>query len=200
MRPSGSEQTLELAPRARSSKPRRKSARRAIRMHSEADAAPARHRWSPERSKWTRTSRCATPTRTPARVLATPDGPAQRLLAQDHRPERVHRSLPSFPGMLSEPPGADPYAGGVGGGQGEPGLYPIRCGGGRNRPVGNAARAKRLPPTLPRPTLSHKSRFCLSPGMRRGRTACSRSTKSGQRIGPASVGATGGNQKLLMRD
>jgi hypothetical protein len=29
--------------------------------------------------------------------------------------------------MLSEPPGADPHAGWCGRGQGEPGLYPIRC-------------------------------------------------------------------------
>jgi RNA-directed DNA polymerase len=39
--------------------------------------------------------------------------------------KRVHRSLPSFPGMLSEPPGADPHAGWCGRGQGEPGLNPI---------------------------------------------------------------------------
>ncbi len=31
--------------------------------------------------------------------------------------------------MLSEPPGADPHAGWCGRGQGEPGLYPILCGG-----------------------------------------------------------------------
>ena len=55
----------------------------------------------------------------------------ERLLAQDHRPERVPRSLPPFPGMLSEPPGADPHAGWCGRGQGKPGLYPIRGGGGR---------------------------------------------------------------------
>src|SRR5438067_10569431 len=59
------------------------------------------------------------------RVLATPKGIAERLLAQDHGPERVHRSLPTFPGMLSEPPGADPHAGWCGRGQGEPGPYPI---------------------------------------------------------------------------
>ena len=66
------------------------------------------------------------------RVLAAPDRPAQRLLAQDHGPERVHRSLPPFPGMLSEPPGADPHAGWCGRGQGEPGPYPIRPATGRN--------------------------------------------------------------------
>ena len=59
-------------------------------------------------------------------ILATPTGAAERLLAQDHRPERVPRSLPPFPGMLSEPPGADPHAGWCGRGQGEPGPYPIR--------------------------------------------------------------------------
>src|SRR5450755_3698149 len=58
------------------------------------------------------------------RVLATPKSPAERLLAQDHGPERVHRTLPPFPGMLSEPPGADPHAGWCGRGQGKPGLYP----------------------------------------------------------------------------
>src|SRR5205807_3074931 len=58
------------------------------------------------------------------RILATPTGPAERLLAHDRWPERVHRPLPPFPGMLSEPPGADPHAGWCGRGQGEPGLYP----------------------------------------------------------------------------
>ena len=62
------------------------------------------------------------------RVLATPTRAAERLLAQDHGPERFHRPLPPFPGMLSEPPGADPHAGWCGRGQGEPGLYPIRIG------------------------------------------------------------------------
>jgi hypothetical protein len=53
--------------------------------------------------------------------------------------------------MLSEPPGADPHAGWCGRGQGEPGLYPIRCGGGRKPgPVGpaRAAQSGRLSPTL----------------------------------------------------
>ena len=59
------------------------------------------------------------------RVLATPTSTAELLLAQDHGPERVHRSVPPFPGMLSEPPGAAPHAGWCGRGQGEPGLYPI---------------------------------------------------------------------------
>ena len=49
----------------------------------------------------------------------------ERLLAQDRWSERVHRSLPPCPGMLSEPPGADPHAGWCGRGQGEPGLYPM---------------------------------------------------------------------------
>src|SRR4029453_4108584 len=49
------------------------------------------------------------------RLLATPDRPTQRLLAQDHRPEGVPRPLPPPPGMLSEPPGADRTPGGVGG-------------------------------------------------------------------------------------
>ena len=62
--------------------------------------------------------------------------PLQRALPnaywhQSTRPERVHRPLPPSPGMLSEPPGADPHAGWCGRGQGKPGLYPIRCGGGR---------------------------------------------------------------------
>ena len=69
------------------------------------------------------------------RILATPTRAAQHLLAQDHRPERVHRPLPPLPGMLSEPPGADPHAGWCGRGQGEPGLYPIlRAPGGENCP------------------------------------------------------------------
>jgi hypothetical protein len=41
--------------------------------------------------------------------------PAQRLLAHDHRPDGIRRPVPSFPGMLSEPPGADPHAGWCGG-------------------------------------------------------------------------------------
>src|SRR5215831_14442002 len=73
------------------------------------------------------------------RVLAAPDRAAERLLAQDTRPERVHRSLPSFPGMLSEPPGADPHAGWCGRGQGEPGLYPIRRAGRGNGPAATPA-------------------------------------------------------------
>src|SRR5919109_3911688 len=86
------------------------------------------------------------------RVLATPDRPAQRLLAQDHGPEGVHRSLPPFPGMLSEPPGADPHAGWCGRGQGEPGLYPIRCGGGRRRgAAGRPAPRAVVPPADPTP-------------------------------------------------
>ena len=32
------------------------------------------------------------------RRLSTPDRPAERLLAQDHGPERIHRSLPPFQG------------------------------------------------------------------------------------------------------
>ena len=62
-------------------------------------------------------------------LLAAPDRPTQRLLAQDHGPERIHHPLPPCPGMLSEPPGADPHAGWCGRGQGKPGLYPIPCGG-----------------------------------------------------------------------
>ena len=50
--------------------------------------------------------------------------PAQRLLGQS-RPARVPRSLPPLPGMLSEPPGADPHAGWCGGRRGELGAYPI---------------------------------------------------------------------------
>jgi group II intron maturase/reverse transcriptase-like protein len=65
------------------------------------------------------------------RLLATPNRPAQRLLAQDHRPEGVPRPVPPPPGMLSAPPGADPHAGWCGKGQGEPDPYPIRSGGGR---------------------------------------------------------------------
>ena len=61
-------------------------------------------------------------------VLATPKSTAKRLLAQDHGPKRIHRSLPTLPGMLSEPPGADPHAGWCGRGQGKPGLYPISVG------------------------------------------------------------------------
>ena len=73
------------------------------------------------------------------RVLATPTRAAERLLAQDHGPERVHRPLPPFPGMLSEPPGADPHAGWCGRGQGEPGLYPIRRAGRGNGPAATPA-------------------------------------------------------------
>jgi len=57
--------------------------------------------------------------------LAAPTSPAKRLLARVTRPEGIPRSLPRFPGMLSEPPGADPHAGWCGRGQGKPGLYPI---------------------------------------------------------------------------
>ena len=59
------------------------------------------------------------------RILAAPTSPAKRLLAQVTWPERIPRPLPRFPGMLSEPPGADPHAGWCGRGQGKPGLYPI---------------------------------------------------------------------------
>src|SRR4051812_32779372 len=76
------------------------------------------------------------------RVLATPESPAQRLLAQDHRPERIPRPVPSLPGMLSEPPGADPHAGWCGRGQGEPGPYPIlRAPGGETPPGDSPDRA-----------------------------------------------------------
>jgi hypothetical protein len=67
------------------------------------------------------------------RVLAAPDRAAECPLAQDTRPEGVHRCLPSFPGMLSEPPKAYPHAGWCGRGQGEPGLYPIRRAAGGNQ-------------------------------------------------------------------
>ncbi|MCA1708040.1 MAG: hypothetical protein LC808_34105, partial [Actinobacteria bacterium] len=48
------------------------------------------------------------------------------------RPERVPRSLPSLPGMLSEPPGADPHARWCGRRRGEPGAYPMWEGAGGN--------------------------------------------------------------------
>ncbi len=60
------------------------------------------------------------------------------------------RPLPPLPGMLSEPPGADPHAGWCGRGQGEPGPYPIRCGGGRQ--ARNSRRCRAIPASLP-PTL-----------------------------------------------
>src|SRR5436305_1467037 len=50
--------------------------------------------------------------------------PAQRLLGQP-RPARVRRTLPPLPGMLSEPPDADPHVRWCGGRRGEPGAYPI---------------------------------------------------------------------------
>src|SRR5450755_5092373 len=50
--------------------------------------------------------------------------PAQRLLGRP-RPARVRRTLPPFPGMLSEPPDADPHVRWCGGRRGEPGAYPI---------------------------------------------------------------------------
>src|SRR5450755_3665131 len=49
--------------------------------------------------------------------------PAQRLLGRP-RPARVRRTLPPFPGMLSEPPDADPHVRWCGGRRGEPGAYP----------------------------------------------------------------------------
>ena len=77
--------------------------------------------------------------------LAAPTSDAKRLLAQVTRPERIPRPLPRFPGMLSEPPGADPHAGWCGRGQGKPGLYPILCGGRaephKRRPVPTATAA-----------------------------------------------------------
>ncbi len=92
-------------------------------------------------------------------VLATADRPAQRLLAQDHGPERIHRTLPPCPGMLSEPPGADPHAGWCGRGQGKPGLYPIRCGGGRQpRTSRPRPRGPRKPPADP--TMQKRARGC----------------------------------------
>jgi len=51
--------------------------------------------------------------------------------------------------MLSEPPGADPHGGWCGRGQGKPGLYPIRCGGGRKPGSVGSGRANRAPPVDP---------------------------------------------------
>ena len=114
------------------------------------------------------------------RILATPTGPAERLLAQDRWPERVHRPLPPFPGMLSEPPGADPHAGWCGRGQGKPGLYPIRGGGGRrSQPVG-PARAVRPgePPADPTPAAADHDLRLTAPfsptGDRRGEAVIDR--------------------------
>ena len=64
------------------------------------------------------------------RVTGASPGPdLQRALPNAYwtrpRPERIPRPLPPFPGMLSEPPGADPHAGWCGGGQGSPGPYPM---------------------------------------------------------------------------
>ena len=78
-----------------------------------------------------------------AGILAAPTSPAKRLLARVTRPERIPRPLPRFPGMLSEPPGADPHAGWCGRGQGKPGLYPIL------REPGGA-----MPPGDPTPSLT----------------------------------------------
>ena len=50
--------------------------------------------------------------------------PAQRLLDRS-RPAGIPRPLPPFPGMLSEPPDADPHVRWCGGRRGEPGAYPI---------------------------------------------------------------------------
>ena len=114
------------------------------------------------------------------RILATPTRPAERLLAQDRWPERVHRPLPPFPGMLSEPPGADPHAGWCGRGQGKPGLYPIRGGGGRrSQPVG-PARAVRPgePPADPTPAAADHDLRLTAPfsptGDRRGEAVIDR--------------------------
>ena len=55
--------------------------------------------------------------------------------------------------MLSEPPGADPHAGWCGRGQGKPGPYPIRCGGGRQpqrRFIPTQRPRPRRPTTRPR--------------------------------------------------
>ena len=84
---------------------------------------------------------------------------------------RASRCLPvrpraSLPGMLSEPPGADPHAGWCGRGQGKPGLYPIRCGGGRQPRTSRPSRT--VPGSLP-PTLQSGSR-CRRPGA--GARAC----------------------------
>jgi hypothetical protein len=87
-----------------------------------------------------------------ARYLATIDPDSEvpsveRLLAPDRWPERVHRPLPPLPGMLSEPPGADPHAGWCGRGQGKPGLYPIRERGRRKRTARHLADAPISPPS-----------------------------------------------------
>src|SRR5437016_3195663 len=50
--------------------------------------------------------------------------PVQRLLDRPW-PPGIPWSLPPFPGMLSEPPDADPHVRWCGGRQGEPGAYPI---------------------------------------------------------------------------
>ena len=81
------------------------------------------------------------------RVLAAPESPAQRLLAQDRGPEGVHRCLPPFPGMLSEPPGADPHAGVVWEGPGRAWPLPDSEGGGEET-TGRQGRHGASPPTL----------------------------------------------------
>jgi hypothetical protein len=49
------------------------------------------------------------------RLLAAPDRPAQRLLAQDHGPDRIHRPLPPLPGCIANRPVRTRTPGGVGG-------------------------------------------------------------------------------------
>jgi len=63
-------------------------------------------------------------------VLATPTSTAERLLAPDHGPERVHRSLPTFSGNAERTARCGPACRVVWeGARGEPGSYPILRGG-----------------------------------------------------------------------
>src|SRR5579863_2974600 len=66
------------------------------------------------------------------RLRSTTASPTQRLLGQPG-PEGIRRTLPSLPGMLSEPPDADPHVRWCGGRRGKPGAYPILDPGGRIR-------------------------------------------------------------------
>jgi RNA-directed DNA polymerase len=75
-------------------------------------------------------------------------------------PEGVHRSLPPLPGMLSEPPGADPHARWCGRRRGKPGPYPIRR---EARGNGPAETPAPRPGPTPTPTCRPGRATCSSP-------------------------------------
>ena len=125
----------------------------------------------------------------PARrqVLAAPTRAAERLLAQDRWPERVHRRLPPFPGMLSELPGADPHAGWCGRGQGKPGLTRLDAAAGGN--PDQSAQAAQSSDASRRPYNSVVRLGSAAPAARRSHSWWPSDKRSNARVAAVRAGA-----------